>query len=54
MPNQKELQADVDEWGEDSDYVRVRIRGVFPRMGEAWARSSSYPRRSSSRPRRAL
>ncbi|MDH3535583.1 MAG: terminase [Gammaproteobacteria bacterium] len=34
MPNQKELQADVDEWGEDSDYVRVRIRGVFPRMGE--------------------
>jgi hypothetical protein len=29
MPNQKELQADVDEWGEDSDYVRVRIRGVF-------------------------
>ena len=34
MPNQDELKADVEEWGEDSDYVRVRIRGVFPRMGE--------------------
>ena len=34
MPNKEELQKDVDEWGEDSDYVRVRIRGVFPRMGE--------------------
>jgi hypothetical protein len=32
MPNQSELNADVEEWGEDSDYVRVRIRGVFPRM----------------------
>lgn len=34
MPNQDELRQDVEEWGEDSDYVRVRIRGVFPRMGE--------------------
>lgn len=34
MPNQDELQKDVVEWGEDSDYVRVRIRGVFPRLGE--------------------
>lgn len=34
MPNQGELEADVAEWGEDSDYVRVRIRGVFPRIGE--------------------
>lgn len=34
MPNQNELAADVEEWGEDSDYIRVRVRGVFPRMGE--------------------
>ncbi len=34
MPNKDELQKDVEAWGEDSDYVRVRIRGVFPRLGE--------------------
>lgn len=34
MPNQDELRKDVEEWGEDSDYVRVRIRGIFPRLGE--------------------
>ena len=34
MPNKAEIQAEVDEWGEDSDYVRVRVRGVFPRIGE--------------------
>jgi hypothetical protein len=34
MPNQKELNAEVEEHGEDSDYVRIRIRGVFPRMGD--------------------
>ncbi len=34
MPNKDELQKDVDEYGEDSDFVRVRIRGVFPRLGD--------------------
>lgn len=34
MPNKVELQKEVDEYGEDSDYVRVRIRGVFPRVGD--------------------
>ena len=35
MPDKAELQADVDEYGEDSDRVRIRIRGMFPRLGDA-------------------
>jgi hypothetical protein len=31
--NKAEIQKDVDDYGEDSDYVRVRWRGVFPRAG---------------------
>lgn len=31
--NVKQLQAWVDDYGEDSDFVRVRVRGVFPRAG---------------------
>lgn len=23
----------IEDWGEDSDYVRVRVRGIFPRTG---------------------
>ncbi len=34
MPNKEELDKEVEHWGEDSDYVRVRIRGEFPRLGE--------------------
>lgn len=33
MTNKAELQEMVDAYGEDSDFVRVRIRGMFPRMG---------------------
>lgn len=33
MTNKEKLQQWVDDWGEDSDYVRVRVRGVFPRKG---------------------
>lgn len=31
--NKALLQSWVDAWGEDSDFVRVRVRGVFPRVG---------------------
>jgi hypothetical protein len=31
--NKKLLQEWVDDYGEDSDFVRVRVRGVFPRAG---------------------
>ena len=35
LPNKEELAKDVLEHGEDSDYVRKRIRGVFPRTSDS-------------------
>lgn len=34
ITNKKYLQELVDQYGEDSDYIRVRVRGMFPRAGE--------------------
>ncbi len=31
MADQSQLAAWVDDYGEDSDFVRIRVRGVFPR-----------------------
>lgn len=31
ISNKSQLQAWVDDYGEDHDFVRVRVRGVFPR-----------------------
>lgn len=31
--NKKQIQAWVEEYGEDSDFVRVRVKGEFPRAG---------------------
>jgi hypothetical protein len=33
MTNKKEIQELIDTYGEDSDFARVRIRGIFPRAG---------------------
>ena len=33
MTNKDQIQEWVDDYGEDSDFVRVRVRGVPPRMG---------------------
>jgi hypothetical protein len=33
ITNKAKLQQWVDDYGEDSDFVRVRVRGVFPRAG---------------------
>lgn len=30
MANKKQLQEWVDDYGEDSDFVKVRVRGIFP------------------------
>ena len=30
MTNKKQLQAWVNDYGEDSDFVKVRVRGIFP------------------------
>lgn len=31
--NKKQIQAWVDDYGDDSDFVRVRVKGEFPRAG---------------------
>jgi hypothetical protein len=33
--NKGQLQAWIDDYGEDSDFVRVRVKGMFPRAGYA-------------------
>lgn len=33
--NKEQLQKYVDDYGEDSDFVRVRVRGEFPRAGSS-------------------
>ncbi len=33
MTNKAQLQEWIDDYGEDSDFARVRVRGVFPRAG---------------------
>jgi hypothetical protein len=38
--NKAQLDAWVEDYGEDSDFVRIRVRGVFPRAGSS---SSSAP-----------
>lgn len=34
MTNKKLIQQWIDDYGEDSDFVRVRVRGMFPRGGD--------------------
>lgn len=34
MTNKEEISAWVEVYGEDSDFIRVRVRGVFPRVGD--------------------
>ena len=33
MTNKEQIAQWIDDYGEDSDFVRVRVRGVFPRVG---------------------
>lgn len=33
ITNKQQLQQWIDDYGEDSDFARVRVRGVFPRAG---------------------
>lgn len=33
LPNKKRIQDWVDDFGEESDYVKVRVRGIFPSAG---------------------
>lgn len=49
MANKKQIQQWVDDYGEDSDFVRVRVRGVFPRSGSCQLISSSLVDEASAR-----
>lgn len=40
ITNKSQIQEWVDDYGEDSDFVRVRVRGVFPRAGSCQLISS--------------
>lgn len=31
-PNQKKIQQDIEDWGLDSDYIRVNVLGEFPKQ----------------------
>lgn len=33
--NKKEILSWIEDWGEDSDYVRVRVRGEFPKAADS-------------------
>lgn len=34
MPNKKLIQQWLEDWGEDSDFFRVRVRGMFPKADD--------------------
>lgn len=34
MPNKSQIQEWIDDWGEDSDFVRVRVKGLPPQAGD--------------------
>lgn len=34
LTNKDQIQNWIDAYGDDSDFVRIRVRGVFPRTGE--------------------
>lgn len=34
LTDKKQIATLVEDWGEDSDYVRIRVRGVFPRRSD--------------------
>jgi len=45
MTNKKKIQEWVDDYGEDSDFVRVRVRGQFPKQGSLQFIPSDYVER---------
>lgn len=52
MANKVQIQKWIDDYGEDHDFVRVRVRGVFPRAGSlqfiSYETVSSAMRRKAS------
>lgn len=34
LTNKKQFDRWIEDYGEDSDFVRIRVKGIFPRVGE--------------------
>lgn len=49
MANKRLIDKWVELWGEDSDFVRVRVRGEFPRAGDLQFISSEAARLATER-----
>ncbi len=49
MANQAQLAQWVEDYGEDSDFVRVRVRGIFPRAGSLQFISSEVVEEAQAR-----
>lgn len=42
MANKKQIQQWIEDWGEDSDFVRIRVRGEFPKASSTQFISTEY------------
>jgi hypothetical protein len=49
ITNKEQIQKWIDDLGEDSDFVRVRVRGVFPNSSEMQFIPNSYVEESRNR-----
>lgn len=50
ITNKKQIEQWVDDYGEDSDFVRVRVRGVFPRASSSQFISRALVDEAMARP----
>lgn len=50
MANQAQIKQWIDDYGEDSDFVRVRVRGVFPRASDQQFISTDVVEAAIARP----
>jgi hypothetical protein len=54
LTNKIQIDQWIKDYGEDSDFVRVRVRGVFPRAGSMQFISSELVEAAASRDREAV
>lgn len=50
ISNKSQLQRWVDDYGEDSDFVRIRVRGIFPRVDAESFISATVAQEAVERP----
>ena len=49
ITNKQKIKEWEDDWGEDSDFFRVRVRGVFPRSGSSQMISADNVHKATKR-----